>query len=493
MNCKKCSAELENGVTLCPHCGEDNSVSEPIAEAAPAEVSENKTVEIKEGMKATPGKLILAGCFVLVLVALFVVLIAGSLSGDAPVDSTNPTVQSENMTDPTDVTEETVPPTAPADTGLNDASCKGSYTASDADVVAAADTVVATIGDQKLTVSQLQAYYWLNVRMFLSNNSYYLSAFGLDYTQPLDTQLITEEVATYIGLDVAGLTWQQFFLQQGLDAWHTYASLVCAAEEAEFELSQEDLDYLESFDSLLESDAETNGFDSVEEMVHYIMGPGATAEDYKAYEALYSHAYAYYVDYVNSKTFTDEELETFFDEHAAEYEANGLTKDMYTVDVRHILIMPEGATSATIRTETFPQEAWDASKAKAEQILQQWLEGEATEESFGLLANEFSEDQNGQVTNGGIYEGVNKGDMVASFDEWCFDAAREPGHYGIVETEFGYHIMYFVKKSDPLWPAYAENDLRTRAANELLNTTVETYPMEVDYKSILLGLVDLTQ
>ena len=495
MNCKKCNAELENGVTLCPHCGEDNSITEPVTEtAAPAPASENAPAEIKAGMKATPGKLILAGVFLGLLVALFAGLIIRSLSVDSPVDSTDPTVQSENLTDPTEATEETVPPTTPADTGLNDATCKGTYTAEDADVAAAADTVVATIGGQERTVSQLQAYYGLNVRMFLNNNSYYLSYFGLDYTQPLDTQIITAEVASYIGLeDVAGQTWQQFFLQQGLDAWHTYASLVCAAEEAGYELSQEDLEYLESFDSLLESDAESNGFASVEEMVHYIMGHGATAEDYKAYEALYSHAYAYYVDYVDGAVFTQEELEAFFDEHAAEYEANGLTKDMYTVDVRHILIMPEGADSSTIRTETFPQEAWDASKAKAEQILQQWLDGEATEESFGLLANEYSEDQNGEVTDGGIYEGINKGDMVANFDAWCFDATREPGHYGIVETEYGYHIMYFVAKGDLLWPAYAESDLRTRTANDLLNTSIETYPMEVDYKAILLGFVDLTQ
>mgnify|MGYP002518477939 FL=1 len=166
---------------------------------------------------------------------------------------------------------------------------------------------------------------------------------------------------------------------------------------------------------------------------------------------------------------------------------------MYTVNVRHILVFPEGATSETIRTETFPQEAWDAGKAKAEALLQQWLDGEATEESFGLLANEHSDDQNGQVTNGGLYEEIAKGQMVANFENWCFDPAREPGHYGIVETEFGYHIMYFVSKNAPMWLEYAENDMRTEAANTLLDDSMTKFPMEVDFKSIVLGLVNLAE
>ena len=38
--------------------------------------------------------------------------------------------------------------------------------------------------------------------------------------------------------------------------------------------------------------------------------------------------------------------------------------------------------------------------------------------------------------------------MVTEFNDWCFDSARKTGDVDIVETEYGYHIMYFVGTSD---------------------------------------------
>ena len=476
MNCKKCNAELEEGIQVCPECG-TNQV-EAAETAAPAEV---KTAKKEPVM--VPLKMVLAVAAIVVLVAVFaVVIISGLLKQDTkdPV-GTEPSV------------EQTAPVIIPEGTGLNDVSCKSSYTVSDADVVAAKDTVIATVGNQTLTNGQLQAYYWLQTRSFLYSNSYYLSMLGLDSTLPLESQMISAEVAASMGMEATNMTWQQFFIQEALSAWHTYAALLAKADTEGYVLPEEDQAYLDGLDATLMSDAETNGFATVEEMVAHLMGNGADAEDYKSYESTYYTAYTYYINYVNSQTFTQEELEAYFDTYAEEYAANGVTKETCTVDVRHILIMPQGATSETIRTETFPQEAWDASKAEAEALLQQWLDGEATEESFGLLANEYSDDQNGQVTNGGLYEAVEAGQMVETFDAWCFDPARETGNYGIVETQFGYHIMYFVEKSAPLWIDCAQSDMRSEAANTLLDNAMTEYPLEVDFKSIVLGFVNLSE
>lgn len=42
--------------------------------------------------------------------------------------------------------------------------------------------------------------------------------------------------------------------------------------------------------------------------------------------------------------------------------------------------------------------------------------------------------------------------MVKAFENWCFDAARKAGDTGIVESDYGYHVMYFIQKNDePLW------------------------------------------
>ena len=49
----------------------------------------------------------------------------------------------------------------------------------------------------------------------------------------------------------------------------------------------------------------------------------------------------------------------------------------------------------------------------------------------------------GSNTNGGLYENITPGSMADTFDAWCFDETRQPGDTGIVETQYGYHIMYF--------------------------------------------------
>ncbi len=121
-----------------------------------------------------------------------------------------------------------------------------------------------------------------------------------------------------------------------------------------------------------------------------------------------------------------------------------------TVNVPHILIKAE---------EGADQDVKDEAKAKAEEILEQWKAGAATEESFAELAKEYSED--GNASEGGLYENVNEGSMVDTFNDWIFDPSRKSGDTGIVETEYGYHVMYYVSDSDPYWQVQVENAMRT--------------------------------
>ncbi len=119
------------------------------------------------------------------------------------------------------------------------------------------------------------------------------------------------------------------------------------------------------------------------------------------------------------------------------------------VDVRHILIMPQGATSANVTSQEWSEEAWAYAQNKAQEILDQYLAGELTEEAFGELAKKNSAD--GNASAGGLYTDVRKGTMVDTFDAWCFDSARQFGDTGIVKTEFGYHVMFYVGSNSDNW------------------------------------------
>ena len=126
-----------------------------------------------------------------------------------------------------------------------------------------------------------------------------------------------------------------------------------------------------------------------------------------------------------------------------------------TIDVRHILVQVD--TSALDKeSETYEADSkalWDEAKAEAEKILADWQAGEATEESFGEMAAELSDDG----ADHGLYENVYKGQMVENFENWCFDSVRKVGDTGIVETPYGYHVMFFVGENGPYWQTQVQN------------------------------------
>ena len=164
--------------------------------------------------------------------------------------------------------------------------------------------------------------------------------------------------------------------------------------------------------------------------------------------------------------------------------------DLATVDVRHILIMPKGGTKDEQGNTTYSEEDWETCRASAQALLDQYLAGEKTAEAFGALANEHSEDQNGQVTNGGLYTDVATGEMVEAFDAWCFAEGRKAGDYGIVKTELGYHVMY-LSATRSIWEAQVESDMLNERGSNLVYEVTDRYTMQVDYTKITLGFVDM--
>ena len=149
------------------------------------------------------------------------------------------------------------------------------------------------------------------------------------------------------------------------------------------------------------------------------------------------------------------------------------------VNVRHILAGFEGGTTDDSGNTTYSDEEKAAAKQTAEDLLNEWLAGDATEESFANMANENSSDP-GSNTNGGLYENVYPGQMVSAFNNWCFDSSRKPGDTGIVETNYGYHVMYFVGLSEETYREYLiKTDLETDAYNTWYNTLVESVDMTV--------------
>lgn len=481
MICKKCQKELTGEGIFCPYCGEkleqepaeavlesqDAEVLEPVeeiceevtAEEAAEEASEEAAVEAAEDAAAeeqpeVPAKkklktwqLVLAIVGGVVLLGVLVCAVLHGLGVNL----------------------------MPRE---NNVLYKDSYTVSDEKALAAADQVVATMGDKTLTNAEMQLHYWSGAYEFINNYYYYLSMMGMDLTQPLDEQMY---------LDDESMTWQHYFVDYALDSWQYYTTLALLAEDAGFALSEETQQYLDELPTYAEEMATAYGYESILAWLQEDAGPGVTMEGYTTYISNYYLGAEYLASCYETLAPTAEEADAYYTENQAALEEEGITKDMgLNASVRHILIAP--ATSGTdeegnaISTE----EDWAAAYAEAEQILNEWKSGAATEDSFAELVATYTDDS-GSATTGGLYEDVNiDASYVTNFKTWASDAARVTGDTDIVETEYGYHIMYFVS-GEEYWLIVTQEQLLSERIESMLAAGTEKYPMEVNYKKIVLG------
>jgi len=451
MKCKFCGAELEENVTVCPACGEITGEApdtmENVGNPSIEELVEETAPEAKK--KCFPVKAAIAiGC----CAALLFGLVALVLSSAGFFEQKESNVQ-----------------------------LKESYSVTDEEAAAAADRVIATIGNKKLTNGTLQIFYWGQVFDFLSENSYYLSYLGMDFTKPLDQQYYAE---------AQGQTWQHYFLDRSIAAWNRYQLLCMMAQEDGFVLSEDIQSYLDGLEQSLKDMAAAYEVESAEELLHGDFGPGCGIEDYRNYLTLYYLGYEYFLQEFEKLDPTEDEIKTYFEENAEQFEQQGITEEAGSmVDVRHILIQPEGCEKDEYGYVIATDDQWEACRQEAQAILDGWLNGDATEAAFAALANQHSVD-GGSNTNGGLYTEVMPGDMVETFDAWCFDENRKSGDSGLVKSEFGYHIMYFVD-SQEIWYTYAKSTLISDLMNQRIEEFAADHEMVVDYSKIALGVVDL--
>ena len=527
MKCKYCEAELESNSSVCPACGKDN-------------LKDNL-----KGLKITA--LVLVCVVMLVLLAGLVCYgVTGSFtpwnSGDGAQDGS-----STDSTTPS--TQETLSP-------------------EDEAKMAAMDDVVVTLGEHTMTNRQLQLYYWTAAYSYGEkadltgdlNEQVYDEATGQTYHEYFMEKAVEIWQRMIVVADQAraeGYELPQEYLEElegleeSLDTYASYYGLSGADEMVKVQFGQgcdfetyyeyaelyyysgiywdEKTQKLEVTDAEIDSwfaeNEETlaeqygkpinKDFGNVYDVRSILIAP--EKDDEASWAAALAEA-EQVMDLWEAEGLTEEAFIPLVEEYTYEDTAinnGGLFTDLYAgsealVDVRHILIEPKEDNDA----------GWAEALTEAEGILDQWLAGDKTEESFGALANEHSDDQEGEVTDGGIYADIYMGQMVEPFEEWCFDESRQVGDYGIVKTQFGYHIMYFVHadraydnwlsdasraagdhamiktddgyrlvyfvESEPAWLRYSRYGAQNAKADAIVEGLIEENPCTVDHDKVVL-------
>lgn len=237
-----------------------------------------------------------------------------------------------------------------------------------------------------------------------------------------------------------------------------------AAEVAAKSLTTDDIDSLEAFDAAIQaldinSDAEASSSsyaDTKYESIGATVSEWVTDSSRKAGEKTFLP--------MTSTVDGEEQVSGYY----VVYFVGASDNKFPLKNVRHILVSFDTGASDEQKAD---------AKAEAEALLAQWKSGEATEASFAALATENTADP-GSAANGGLYTDVYPGQMVVNFNDWCFDESRKPGDTGIVESTYGYHVMYFVGDSDVTYrDSMIVKDLRSADSTAWYDSLVEAMPV----------------
>jgi len=103
------------------------------------------------------------------------------------------------------------------------------------------------------------------------------------------------------------------------------------------------------------------------------------------------------------------------------------------------------------------------------------MEGGKTLENFKKLVEKNTDDTASAAT-GGLYENISYDqNLVEPFLNWCIDENRKVGDVEIVETEYGYHIMYFAERNEMSYrDLLITNDMRTEDSKKWYDEQFKT-------------------
>lgn len=281
--------------------------------------------------------------------------------------------------------------------------------------------IVAEYKDYKLTNQMFMYYYWRQFYGLYEQYSSTLIYMGLDVNKPFEDQKMGDD----------GRTWADFFTEYALMQWVQDMAIADAVKADQFTLTDDQASSLQSAIDNLEAEAKTAGYSSSEEYLKNAFDLSADAASYAQFMTTTYTNQIYQSNKYNSL-------------YAAGMADPGEYRDIYNINIRHVLIKFADSTDA----------AKAAAKTEAEALYETFKKN-PTADHFIQLAKDHSAD--GSASAGGLIENVYPGQMVTNFNNWCFADGRKTGDHGLIETEYGWHLMFFDGNSDKIYKSAAQN------------------------------------
>lgn len=303
------------------------------------------------------------------------------------------------------------------------------------------DTVMLSIDGKDITWGDM--FY---------NISYYISEIQSQGTQITDWSAIYSDELTY----------KDYVLNSATTLALQDAAIEYGAKELNVTLSDQDrTDIQTDWDAQVQSAGSEEAFIAQLEAQysskeHYTHIKEITYLAQECFKSMYGE---------NGSNLTDAEI--------ADYTA----EDGYLM-AKHILMLTT-KTDSSGNSTAMTEEEKAAVKSKMEDILQQLKSYNGTDFDgyFDKLMNEYSEDEGGLASfpNGYLFQ---SGDMVTQFEEGT--KALEVGKFSdLVETDYGYHIIYRIPMNYDITPMaysnYGTYSLRYITAVNMFKAVVDTW------------------
>ena len=263
-----------------------------------------------------------------------------------------------------------------------------------------------TIGNETYTAADVSYFYNTIYSSFVSKNSYYLSAYGLDTSKSLKEQ----------DCPINGSTWYDYFRDQALESLKSYALLAQKAEAEGFDASEEVEQSVQETLSDLDASAASAGYTRAQ-YIKAVCGPLVNEKVFERNIRMMALAQAYSSSYTDSLSYTAEEVQAAYDADPKSYQS---------ADIEYILFTSAAGDDATDEEKA---ELLEQAKQKAETALSRYAQGE----TFDTIG----EDMEGSYAHIGYAEN-GASDMLT----WAFDDARQEGDTTVAAYgEKGYYAV----------------------------------------------------
>lgn len=294
---------------------------------------------------------------------------------------------------------------------------------------------VATIEGEKITGAQVAYYYYDNeiIQTAQSYSQWGITDYPFDLSKPADEQTITEAAATELGLEDihVGKTYHEYFLEIAFDNLRQEYTLLKAAKEAGYTLSDDGKDKIDSemdaIDDTCDQYLAYYGADLTSTAyLQMIYGSSMTEKNYRSCLENSQLASEFFTENFETLTdYTEEELRAYYEDHKLTLN----TTDFY---YRYFDGMPESKKDDDGNTVTPTEEeieiAMAAAKTEAEKA-----QAEVDADFSVVVDNEDYTAQSGVLSPGSFYY------------DWLTDPAREKGDTTILDgtSGTGYYLVVF--------------------------------------------------